>query len=92
MAPEWQWNSQETPGEDLEDTLTQDLVSTSTPVGSIVASTCNSSPSMIQIPNIAPSRLNLSNDLNQTPSHLPLNNKNLVEKNKYLDLPVIFLP
>ena len=64
VAPEWQWNSQESPGEDLEDTLTQDLVSTSTPVGSIVASTYNSSPSMIQMPNIAPSRLNLSNDFN----------------------------
>ena len=47
----------------LDDTLTQDLVSTSTPVGSIVASNCLSvSHSSGQMPNIAPSRLNISNN------------------------------
>ena len=62
LEPHWEWNNQRIQESLVDDTLTQDLVSTSTPVGSVIASNCLSvSQSSAQIPALAPSRLNISN-------------------------------
>jgi len=62
QEPHWEWNNQRIQESLADDTQTQDLVSTSTPVGSVIASNCLSvSQSSAQIPTLAPSRLNISN-------------------------------
>ena len=62
LEPHWEWNNQRIQESLVDDTLTQDLVSTSTPVGSVIAPNCLSvSQSSAQIPTLAPSRLNISN-------------------------------
>ena len=62
MDPHWEWNNKQSHESLLDDTLTQDLVSTSTPVGSVVASNSLSVSHLSgEMPTIAPSRLNVSN-------------------------------
>lgn len=62
QEPHWDWNNKRIQESLLDDTLTQDLVSTSTPVGSIIApNSLSVSQSSAQMPTLAPSRLNITN-------------------------------